>query len=226
METLPFDAVVFDLDGVIVDTEVSVFNAWCSVFARHGCQLSLADWNRTVGSADGGRVVYDLLRERALGEVAEREAIRSEIRDLQKDLFELMEPMPGVVDWVNEARELGLGLAVASSSPLAWVQRCLETVGLDDAFSSLHCPDERHAAKPQPDLYLAACESLRVSPARAMAVEDSHNGMRAAVAAGLSCVVVPNTITTGADFTAAHHRLFSLSEMRLSGAIALLASTA
>ncbi|HVB06490.1 MAG TPA: HAD family phosphatase [Acidimicrobiales bacterium] len=225
MSIRPFDAVVFDLDGVIVDTEDSVFEAWCTVFRRHACELSLEDWNRTVGSAEGGRVVYELLCARASGAVAPREVLRAEIRDLQHDLFETMRPMAGVVEWVLEARALGLGLAVASSSFEEWVRRCLATVRLEQAFSSVHRPDERHAAKPAPDLYLAACRSLGVEPARAFAVEDSHNGLRAALAAGLRCVVVPNAITHGADFSEAHHRLSSLGELTLAEAMEILASS-
>lgn len=221
-----FTAVVFDLDGVIVDTEVPIFNAWCSVFARHGSELTLEQWNRTVGSAGGAQFVYELLVQSALQPVADRESLRAEVRAMQGDIFTTMTPLPGVREWVADATALGLGLGVASSSSSDWVRRCLRTVELDGAFTVISCPDSGLPAKPEPDLYLSACRGLGSPPEDTIAIEDSRNGVTAAVAAGLRCLAVPNAITRGADLSAAHHQVESLAELTLSEAAARLGASA
>jgi HAD superfamily hydrolase (TIGR01509 family) len=213
-----FDAIVFDLDGVIVDTEVPIFEAWCSVFTRHGAQLTLEQWNRTVGGSGGAQYVYELLVASTVEPVAAPDELRAEVRALQADLFEHMEPLPGVRDWVADAMSAGLKLAIASSSSTNWVRRCLNTVGLDECFPVVVCPDRGLPAKPEPDLYLAACRELGVAPSSAIAIEDSRNGVAAAVAAGLSCLAVPNRITAGADLSAADLRADSLSSLSLTEA--------
>jgi beta-phosphoglucomutase-like phosphatase (HAD superfamily) len=225
MPAFGFTAIVFDLDGVIVDTEVPIFDAWRRIFDRHGSELTLEQWNRTVGSAGGAQFVYELLVRSALGQVADRETLRAEVRALQGDIFSTMTPLPGVRDWVVEATALGLGLGVASSSSSNWVRRCLSAVGLDEAFTVISCPDNGLPAKPEPDLYLAACRGLGSLPQETIAIEDSKNGVTAAVAAGLCCLAVPNAITRGADLSAAHHRVDSLAELALSEAAALLSAS-
>jgi HAD superfamily hydrolase (TIGR01509 family) len=220
----PFDAVVFDLDGVIVDTERPVYEAWTSVLARHGCVVSLSEWNERVGTSGGGQAAYERLCSAATGPVPTLEELRVEIRELQRPYLESMQPMPGVSEWIHAARELGLGLAVASSSPVSWVKACLRTVGLAQHFALVACPDGELAAKPAPDLYLAACEGLGVTPTRAIAVEDSRNGVAAAVAAGMRCLAVSNSITAGMDLSAAHHHIDSLANLPLQEALVLLAA--
>ncbi len=219
---MAFEALVFDLDGVLVDTENAVFSAWCRVFSRFDCELSLEDWNRTVGGANGALAVYERLGAQTSAPLPPLAELRAEVRELQGELFATMEPMAGVRDWLTDARRLGLGLALASSSPASWVSRCLERTGLAGAFSSVHSPDALHAAKPAPDLYRAACAALRADPAHAIAVEDSRNGVTAAVAAGLSCIAVPNAITAGADLRAAQLRVGSLADVPLHEALRLL----
>ncbi|MHB1973604.1 MAG: HAD-IA family hydrolase, partial [Acidimicrobiales bacterium] len=117
----------------------------------------------------------------------------------------------------------GLSLAVASSSPRAWVEERLAEVGLSQTFAVVSCRGSGLAAKPAPDVYLDACRRLGVEPARAVAVEDSLNGLAAARAAGMRCVAVPGTITSGLDLGAADLVLGSLGEMSLDDALCHLA---
>jgi beta-phosphoglucomutase-like phosphatase (HAD superfamily) len=112
--------------------------------------------------------------------------------------------------------------AIASSSELEWVVSHLDRLGLRDAFASVACHGPELRAKPDPDTYLAACAALGVEPAAALAVEDSPHGIRAARAAGLRVVAVPNDVTARLDLSAADLRLPSLAACTLGDAIARL----
>ena len=130
--------------------------------------------------------------------------------------------LPGVHDWLEDARRLGLPIGVASSSEVDWVAGHLERLGLLDRFACLTCFDGALPGKPAPDLYLAACEQLGVDPGDALAVEDSGNGVKAAKAAGLKCVAVPHDLTRDHDLSGADLLVPSLAELPLDEAIAHL----
>jgi HAD superfamily hydrolase (TIGR01509 family) len=217
-----FDAIVFDLDGVIVDTERPVFEAWRSVFASYGGELALEEWSVMVGTSGGGVAAYELLRRRAAVTLPALEEVRAAVREHQREQIAALTPLPGVRDWVVAAHRRGIALAVASSSSSNWVRSCLAVVQLDGYFETIVCPSERRAAKPAPDLYLAACEYLGARPRRSLAVEDSRNGVAAAVAAGLRCLAVPNSITAAMDLSAADHLVTSLAELDIDEAFGLL----
>ena len=122
---------------------------------------------------------------------------------------------PGVRDYLDAARRLGLGLAVASSSSRRWVAGHLERLGLADRFDVLRCAEDVTRVKPHPDLYVAALKALGAAPVAAIALEDSPNGVLAAKRAGLFCVAVPNPLTAKLDLTAADILLASLDELPL-----------
>lgn len=216
-----FEAVVFDFDGVIVDTERIVHQVWAEMFARYGCSFSLEEWGSVVGS-DHGFDPYRALSERSSMPLPALSAIRAEIEGNELALCRDLSPLPGVRDWLEGAADLGMKVAVASSSPLSWVGARLADVGLDRCFSVLSCRDARLAAKPAPDLYLDACARLGVETGRAIAVEDSGNGLAAARAAGLACVAVPNVITAGHDLAGADLVLGSLADATLLEAVRTL----
>jgi HAD superfamily hydrolase (TIGR01509 family) len=129
---------------------------------------------------------------------------------------------PGVTEWLDEASAIGLGLAIASSSPRLWVEPHLERLGLRERFAHVVCFGPGIAGKPAPDTYLAACRALGVEPGRALAIEDSPHGVSAAKAAGLRCVAVPHAITEQLDLSHADVRLRSLSETTLGEVLAHL----
>jgi HAD superfamily hydrolase (TIGR01509 family) len=132
--------------------------------------------------------------------------------------------MPGVEQWIADVRRLHLGIAIASSSPIEWVHGHLTRLGVRDRFDHVSCRDVDVPGKPAPDVYLRACEALGVSPADALAVEDSPNGIAAAKAAGLRCVAVPNAITAPLDFSQADLVVASLAEVPLAAAIERLSA--
>lgn len=124
-------------------------------------------------------------------------------------------PFPGVVDLLDEAIAEGIPCVVASSSPRSWVEGHLDRLGLLDRFAATRCLDDVAAPKPAPDLFLLAASSVDVGPDRALVLEDSLNGLRAAQAAGIDCVIVPNRITGHLDFEGAAAVLDSLAGIEL-----------
>jgi HAD superfamily hydrolase (TIGR01509 family) len=123
--------------------------------------------------------------------------------------------LPGVHETVTEAAELGLGLAVASSSPERWVRDHLARLELLEQFPVLSCWTEGVSPKPAPDLYLNALDRLGVDAADAVAFEDSPNGIAAAKAAGLHCIAVPNQMTAALDLSAADEIVSSFLDIDL-----------
>ena len=132
--------------------------------------------------------------------------------------------LPGVAEYLQDAGDRGLKLAVASSSNLAWVEGHLARLGLLSRFEHLLCSDHVSRTKPDPELYLAALDRMGLAPGEAIAFEDSRHGLHAARAAGLFTVAVPTSLTASLDLSAASLKLGSLSEMPLTEVIALAES--
>ncbi|MCD6136647.1 HAD family hydrolase [Candidatus Bipolaricaulota bacterium] len=202
--------VVFDFDGLILDTELPVFRAWQEIFAAHGQELSLADWSDYIGrSPDSFDPCDDL--ERTLGRKLDRDRIHAEHQRREAKLIESEGVMPGVVDLIGQARKRNLHLGIASSSEQAWVVRHLERLGLAGAFETIRCSDDVKQTKPEPDLYLAVIADWGIAPHEAFALEDSPHGVSAAKAAGMYCVAVPNEMTRNLSFDHADLVLPSLA---------------
>ena len=125
------------------------------------------------------------------------------------------------MDWITEAQSMGLGIAVASSSPGRWVHQHLERLGLIGHLPIIICFDDCGTAKPDPAVYLLACKALGLPASEALAVEDSRNGLLAAKAAGLWCVAVPTRATAHMDFSEADFLLGSLQGTRLKQIVTL-----
>ncbi len=211
----PIRALVFDFDGLILDTEVPEFQSWQEIYAEHGARLDLEVWAHCIGSSDHGWDPYAHLGE-ACGRVIDREAIRAARRARVHELLESQPVLPGVEACLAEARGHGLGLAVASSSTRSWVEGHLTRLGLDGAFDVIRTSDDVRRTKPDPELYVSAVEALGVEPRDAIALEDSPNGIAAAREAGLFCVVVPNPLTRQLVVDGADLRLASLADMSLA----------
>ena len=208
-------ALVFDFDGLLVDTEGPVFEGWRSVYRSLGQELSEELWADVIGHGAGWFDPFPEL-EAAVGGPIDREALHRARRARELELVGAKPALPGVLDWIARAQELGLGLGVASSSSLRWVNGHLERLGI----TAFHCVRGRDSVaegrtKPAPDLYLSAVACLGVAPAEALAIEDSGVGLTAAKSAGLRCVAVPGPLTLRNDFSAADLRLGSLSDRTL-----------
>ena len=214
-------ALVFDFDGLIVDTEGPVFQAWSGVYEEHGLELSRTFWQGIIGRASNWvDPLADL--EAQLGRALDRDAITTARRAREMEMVVAQPILPGVETWKADARRLGLKLGVASSSSRAWVTGHLVRLGLAEGWDCIRCRDDVARAKPDPELYLAVVDQVGVPPAEALAIEDSPNGLAAAVAAGLRSLVVPNPLTADLDFEGADLRLDSLAAMSLEEALARL----
>jgi len=213
--TTEIRAVVFDFDGLVLDTEMPVYASWCEVFEAHGAAPpTIKEWSATIGTADAIDM-FAWLVERADRPVDA--AATDEIRRSRRDALLAREQIrPGVVSWLAEADDAGIGLAIASSSPAEWVAEHLGRIGLQDRFAFVATAGATLRAKPAPDTYLEACARLGVTPDDALAVEDSPHGIAAAKTAGLRCVTVPNMLTETLDLSAADLRLVSLAESTLA----------
>jgi len=216
--TSPIKALDFDFDGLIVDTEVPIFRAWQRIYREHGQDLPLQQWLTIIGTASGPfDPVIDLAKKTG-AKLDEQELKALEVLYYQ-EATALQQLLPGVIDYLVAARQLGLKTAVASSSTRKWVMDHLNRLGIGGRFDAIICREDVKRTKPDPDLYLTALERLGVQPAEAIAFEDSSNGIHAAKAAGLLCVVVPNLLTVDLDLTEADLRLLTLEAMPLRDVI-------
>lgn len=217
------DAVVFDFDGLILDTELPEYEAWREVYRAHGADLAIEVWGRCVG---GGWGIFDPHQhlEECLGRRLDRNALRPGREKRKMELIEAESVRPGVVEKLAEAKAAGLRVGLASSSPRHWIETHLGRLGLLDRFDTLCTADDVVRVKPDPELYLLAARRLNARPERCLAFEDSPNGARAAKAAGLYCVAVPNFVTRQLQFEAVDLTLDSLADMRLAAIEAHLAT--
>jgi HAD superfamily hydrolase (TIGR01509 family) len=212
-------AVVFDFDGLILDTEQPSYQSWAEVWEAHGCTLEPDEWASCIGTR-GAFDPYGTLVSRAAVPVAPEAEVRAAKRAREAALLERAEPLPGVVAWLEQADRLGLAVGLASSSSPEWIEHHLGRLGLRRWFTCVACWEGQCPPKPAPDLYRAACEGLGVGPEESIAVEDSPHGIAAARAAGLWCLAVPNDLTRALDLSAAHLVVRSLAHVDLAEVVA------
>lgn len=200
------------MDGLLVDTEQADFRSWQEVFQTHGAELDLEWWSHSVGT-HLGTDIYELLEARA-GRPVDRDAIRGPRRERLLELVHAgLEPMPGFDELAAVVAEGGYRRGLATSADQEWTAMILDGMGLRSWFHAIATGDDVPAVKPQPYVYQLAAQRLGVPPERCLALEDSRNGCLAARAAGMRCLVVPNAITRGLDFTEAHGIHASLHEV-------------
>ncbi len=214
------ELIVFDFDGTILDTEWPHFTAVRDTFEAFGLELSLDAWQHRVGRADHphwSELLVEALRAaRPIGagdrmRGVDLALVRRECRE-RKEAATFAEPVrSGVTELFDRAERAGVAIAVASSSPRDWVETNLDRLGLLARVHVVRTRDDVARAKPWPDVYAAACSSVGVAASASVAIEDSHHGLAAAVAAGLPCIVAPNRVTAGQDFVLAALVVDSLS---------------
>lgn len=215
---MSIQALVFDFDGLIVDTEGPIFRAWQRIYREHGQKLPRERWLTIIGTAAGPFDPLLDLRQRT-GEPLQQDELDVLERRYYKEATAIQQLLPGVESYLADARRLGLKTAVASSSTSSWVTDHLERFGIHEHFDAILCREDVSRTKPDPELYQRALERLAVSGPQTIAFEDSSNGIRAAKAAGLFCVVVPNPLTADLDLTQADLRLESLEAVPLPALI-------
>ncbi len=207
-------AVIFDFDGTILDTESPNYTAWSEVYSSYGHILELETFCLGVGS----RETFDRFGhlEGLIQTPLDRDNVRMMLRARNQELIAEVGLRDGVHERLREARELGLGLAVASSATHDWVTGHLERLELHEYFQAVVCASEHIPSKPNPAVYLGALDALGVGAHEAVAFEDSPHGVAAAKAAGIHCIAVPNPITNLLDFSGADLVHTSLSAVSLA----------
>jgi len=207
-------AIVFDFDGLILDTETPEYQAWQRVYREHGAELPMALWVRCIGT---DRSAFDPLEylESLVGASSDRAGLLARRRAIHDEALARSSALPGVEQYLRSALARGLRRGVASSSSRRWVTGHLSNLGLADYFNTVVCRDDVERVKPDPALYRLATERLGVDPDEALALEDSPNGIAAAKAAGLRCVAVPNPMTRALPLDQADLVVTSLAEVGL-----------
>lgn len=216
-------AVLFDFDGLLLDTETPEFLSWQEVYDGHGCTLAMEAWVANIGLGSG-EMAFSPYAElsRQLGREIDRAAIRASRRARFAELMRAESLMPGAAERLEEAGKLGMKTAIVSSSPRAWIEEYLERFGLIEAFDAIVSCNDVTCTKPDPEPYRTALERLAVLPAEAVAFEDSSHGIASAKRAGIRCIAVPNRITRHCDLSAADRVVESLGHVTLAGLEATL----
>jgi HAD superfamily hydrolase (TIGR01509 family) len=187
-------ALLFDFDGLVLDTETASRAGWQWLYREHGHELPLDKWALMVGTVEGWDPWGHL--EELVGSGLDRATLNDQRYAHELTLLEAEELRPGILEYLDAAERLGLKRAIVSSASRAWIDMHLErlerAVGWDAIVTADHDPER---AKPRPTLYLEALEELGVEAHEAIAFEDSPNGAKAAKAAGLYVVGIPNAVT-------------------------------
>ena len=196
---LPLNGLLFDFDGLILDTESTVFRAWSDKFKEHGQKLLLDEWAEILGkSGDELGPIENFLK--TFGDEEKQKAVYQEVSQKELALVKQKEPLPGAVGLIEKAKGAGLKLGIVSSSDRKWVHSHLDRLGLLDYFDHTSCSDDVDEAKPDPALYHLGLKKMDSSPEKVVVLEDSPNGVLAAKRAGLYCIAVPNPITSQLPF--------------------------
>lgn len=224
---MDLQGVLFDFDGLILDTETPEFTTIAEVFTDHGVSLTLAEWTARIGRGDNPDWTEMLVD--ALGSAPDGlEDLRRVWRERLDVVIAQEAVRPGVLELADAATAAGVGVAVASSSSSAWVEGHLARLGVADRFGPRATRDDvGHArAKPNPDLFLLAADRLGVDPRGCVVLEDSQAGVTAGNAAGCVTVAVPGAMTADLDFSHADHVVSSVADLDLDRLQAMVGGSA
>ena len=194
-------AIVFDFDGLIVDTEGAGFISWREVYERFGAELNLNDWSHATGYVGGFDPALHL--ERLLGRRLDWSRIIPEREARNWELTLQAKTLPGIERLFEGARRHGLRIGVARNSGNGWLEEGLKRLGLRHFVEAVVTRDMVMNPKPAPDVYLKTAQTLGIEPNRAVALEDSEPGCRAAKQAGMKAVAIPNEFSERQDFKVA-----------------------
>lgn len=196
----PLQGILFDFDGLILDTETPVFQAWQEKFSSLGLILEMSDWAEILGKASHelDRILSKL--DGVLDE-SSRKRFLEEVSRIEMELVMQQRPLPGASELIRKAHKAGLKLGIVSSSDQDWVHSHLKRLELLDYFHHTSCVEEVKAAKPDPELYQLGLKKTGLEADRVVVLEDSPTGVLAAKRAGLYTIAVPNGITRQLHFS-------------------------
>lgn len=204
--------IIFDFDGVLVDTEWAIYQSWVHLYAREGQEISIATYAPCLGA---GYSHWDPAAhlEKLTGKTYDW-AIETPARQamLEADL-ERMGLMAGAAELMDWCEEQGIGMAVASSSSRRWVQGWLEKLDIYHRFAGVFTRTDGYPVKPDPALFHAAQQCLGLQRDECLIIEDSENGTIAARNAAIPCVAIPNRMTSASDFSRAARQFDTLRDL-------------
>ena len=207
-------ALIFDFDGLILETEGPSYQSWKDVYQSFGLSLPFSTWSTIIGTTQGPFDPLQKLQSQVTRPV-DWQAVEASRMAAEQALNETHPILPGVLQYLEDARRLGLKLGVASSSSARWVLGHLKRLQLVSYFDCIRTKDDVVHVKPYPELYLSVLHSLGIQADEAIAFEDSPNGVQSAKSAGIYCVAVPNPLTKQLPLDQADLQLGSLTEMEL-----------
>lgn len=208
-------AIIFDFDGLILDTETPEYLIWQDIYREHGFELPHDEWGKIIG----GYGLSDFDAADHLSRLTQGRLDSASLRSRhQLESFSAIQReavLPGVMDMVHAAKRHGLKLAIASSSRHEWVDGHAKRLGIFHLFDRVICADDVGAGrtKPNPDLFLLALDQLQVQKNEAVVFEDSPNGVLAARRAGIFVVAVPNPVTARLKIEGANLIVKSFSDL-------------
>lgn len=203
-------ALILDFDGLVLDTETPIIDAYEQVYQRHGVPFERAPFRANIGHAEYGFNPWS-----AFGPEAAVEALEEERRTINRALTELQPLLPGVRSTLEQAQARGLKLGMASNSSHGWVEPHMHRLGLHGFIQFFGCRGDTPSPKPEPDIYRFVANNLGIRPSEALALEDSGTGVLAAHRAGMKVVAIPNASTASHDFKHADLVLRSMEDLDL-----------
>ncbi|MDV2685192.1 HAD family hydrolase [Alkalihalophilus lindianensis] len=206
--------IIFDFDGLIFDTETPLYEAYQQLFKEYNAELPLEKFAQIVGTGLDEFHPYRYLEE-LIGQPVLDEDLDLKIEEYRMEVLGDADLRKGVRDYLDQAKQLELKIALASSSERSWIDRWLAHHKIDHYFSIIRTKDDVHKIKPDPELYEQAVKGLGLKKEDVLVFEDSLNGLTAARRAGLSCVIVPNPITSQLPFEDYQYRLTSMEDIGL-----------
>jgi HAD superfamily hydrolase (TIGR01509 family) len=203
LKTQPIEAIIFDHDGTLIDTESPDFEACKMLCSELGVTLTLEYWaEKIVGHMNGYNVLFQQIIETSNNGVTQA-AMWQRLKELWDLTLQHVELMPGVCNLLPQLYAAGYTLGVATAADRAWVMRWLTHFELSHYFQVIANSDDVTYNKPAPDVYLFAAAQLGVRPERCLVFEDSVPGIQSAKAAGMTVIAVPSHVTKSLDFSQA-----------------------
>jgi HAD superfamily hydrolase (TIGR01509 family) len=199
MFTPPLQGILFDFDGLLLDTETPIFQAWQRKFKEYGRELLLEEWAEILGKSNDELGPLEGFLNK-IPNPEDKKRIQAEVSREERSLVLEEQPLSGAEELIKKAHQEGIKLGIVSSSDQDWVHGHLERLGLLDYFHHTSCADEVEVAKPDPALYQLGLRKMGTAADSVVVLEDSPNGVLAAKRAGLYCIAVPNQLTRQLSF--------------------------
>ena len=193
-----FESMIFDMDGVIIDSEPFHYEVNRNLFVSLGMTVTETDYRSYIGTSH--HYMWSDLKEKHGLSQPVADLVEMQVRGNETYLMDhAFEPIPGIVPLLSTLRHRGIRIGLASSSSMATIRLVLAKLGLDAYFRAVASGEDFRRGKPAPDIFLATAEALGIEPGRCVVIEDSRLGVQAAKAAGMKCIGFANPNSGGQD---------------------------